>query len=242
MELPLGSDPRTDIQRRTHAALIARFGRIERADNKRRDPVWTLVQGVIGARTRSEISNGATDALLDRFGRWETVAKASVADLTAMLSRQTFAEQSARRLKECLRAIIQQRGTADLRHLSNLDTPSAMAWLEALPGVGRKIAAGVMNTSIFARPAIVLDSHHRRIVQRMGLVPPRADTARAYDALMPLIPPEWTAPDVDEHHMLVKRLGQTVCRPAAPDCSNCPICEDCETGTARSGTVRASAR
>lgn len=108
-----------------------------------------------------------------------------------------------------------------------------MDWLEGLPGVGRKIAAGVMNTSIFARPVLVIDSHHRRIVQRMGLVPSRADTARAYDTLMPVMPPEWSAPDMDEHHLLVKRLGQTICRPTQPDCGACPVVDDCETGTAR---------
>ncbi|MGB7408050.1 MAG: hypothetical protein WA908_06050 [Pontixanthobacter sp.] len=68
MQLPLGSDPRTDRLRRIHAAMIARFGRVIRNDDKRRDPVWTLVQGVIGARTKSEISNTATDRLLERFG------------------------------------------------------------------------------------------------------------------------------------------------------------------------------
>ncbi len=72
-----------------------------------------------------------------------------------------------------------------------------------------------MNTSIFARPAIVLDTHHRRIVQRMGLVPAKADTTRAYDALMPAIPPEWTAAKMDEHHLLTKTLGQTICRPSS---------------------------
>ena len=49
MQLPLGPDPRTDVLARIHAALIAAFGRIVRPADKRRDPVWTLVQGVIGA-------------------------------------------------------------------------------------------------------------------------------------------------------------------------------------------------
>ena len=51
MQLPLAPDPRTDILRRMQVALIERFGRIVRPPEKRRDPEWTLVQGVIGART-----------------------------------------------------------------------------------------------------------------------------------------------------------------------------------------------
>ncbi|MGF1549749.1 MAG: endonuclease III domain-containing protein [Sphingomonadaceae bacterium] len=229
-QLPLGTDPRTDILRRSQAALIARFGRIEARPDHRRDPVWVLVQGVIGARTRSEVSNATTDALLADHGSWEAVAEAPVAELTERLAKQSFPELSARRLKECLGAIIAARGEADLRHLSNLPTAEAIARLETLPGVGRKIAAGVMNTSLFGRRAMVIDGHHRRIMQRMGLVPPRADTKRAYDALMPLVPDEWSAADIDEHHLLLKTLGRSHCRPRAPRCDGCPLRGDCRTG------------
>lgn len=227
MQLSLGPDPRTDILLLLQTALIERFGQIIRPSGKRRDPVWTLVQGVIGALTKTPVSNAATDQLLETFGSWEAVADAPLDELTAILARQTFPEQSARRLKDCLSAISAQRGAADLRHLSNLETGEGMDWLETLPGVGRKIAAGVMNTSIFARPALVIDSHHRRIMQRMGLVPPKADTARAYDALMPVMPQDWSAAQIDEHHLLVKTLGQQICRPTAPNCSICPVQDLC---------------
>lgn len=233
MQLPLGDDPRTDILRRSQAALIARFGRIAARPGYQRDPVWVLVQGVIGAQTKSAVSNAATDALLAEYGAWEAVAAAPVAALTARLSRQTFADQSARRLKACLSTIIEQRGEVDLRHLSNLPTQEAIDWLETLPGVGRKIAAGVMNVSTFDRRAMVIDGHHRRIMQRMGLVPQNADTARAYDALMPIVPDEWTAAEMDEHHLLLKQLGQTHCRPRAPICEGCPVRADCRYAAAR---------
>ena len=232
-ELPLGPDPRTERLGRIHAALIAAFGRIVRPGDKRRDPIWTLVQGVIGAQTKTAISNASTDALRARFGSWEGVAKADLADLEALLQPQTFPSVAAERLKACLLTIIEQRGAVDLRHLSNLPDEDAMAWLENVPGVGRKIAAGVMNTSIFARRALVIDGHHRRVMQRTGLVPPKADTARVYDLLMPVLPGEWSAADIDEHHLLVKRLGQLVCRPAVPKCAECPIRKNCDTGRER---------
>ena len=233
MQLPLGPDPRTEQLERIHAALIAEFGRIERPDTKRRDPVWTLVQGVIGARTKTAVSNAATDALLEQFGSWESVAEAPLDQLTAILSNQTFPEQSARRLKDCLMQIVEERGQIDLRHLSNLETADIMGWLETLPGIARKISAGIANTSVFERRAVVLDTHHRRVMQRMGLVPPKADTTRAYDALMPVMPEEGTANDIDEHHLLVKRLGQTSCRPTNPICGQCPVLDQCKTGQDR---------
>jgi len=228
MQLDLGTDPRTEILRRTHGRLISEFGRVIRPDDKRRDPVWTLVQGVIGARAKTAVSNDNSDRLLAEYGTWEKVAEADLGALTRTLQTATFPAMAAERLKSCLQEIIRDRGSATLAHLDKLETAEAMAWLESLPGVARKISAGVMNTSHFNRKALVLDSGHRRVVQRMGLVPARANTARAFDALMPVLPVEWSAEDIDEHHMLGKRLAQTICRPKQPHCSSCPVRSDCD--------------
>lgn len=232
MQLPL-DDPRTDQLRRIHAALIGRFGRIVRPPDKRRSPEWTLVQGVIGAQTRTGISNRSADNLLARYGSWEAVAAESVGHLEEMLAEQTFPKVSAERLKACLNAIIDERGAVDLRHLSNLPTEQAMLWLEALPGIACKISAQVMNTSTFDRPVMVIEGHHRRTMARIGLLPEKSDTARAFAMLMPILPEEWSATDMDEHHLLLKKLGQNHCRPRAPSCGGCPVRRDCALGSRR---------
>jgi endonuclease-3 len=234
-QLPLGPDPRSETLRRLQALLVQRFGRVERAAAEWREPEWVLVQGVIGARTKSEVSNEATDRMLKRWGSWEAVAVAPLADLQAELAMQTYPNIAAERLKASLSALIERRDAVDLAHLAEMETEAAMRWLEQLPGIGRKIAAGVMNASTLDRRAIVLDGHHTRILQRMGLVPPRASTDRAFAAIMPVMPEEWSAADFDEHHLLMKKLGQTWCRPSSPDCANCPAQALCETGRARTG-------
>ncbi|MEP3051841.1 MAG: endonuclease III [Erythrobacter sp.] len=233
MQLDLGTDNRTAALRALQAAMTDCFGRIVRPDEKRRDPVWVLVHGVIGARAKTIVSNQSTDGLLANYGSWEAVAGATIEALTAQLQRQTFPGQSAERLHACLNAIVEQRGKVDLSHLAEMKTAEAMAWLETLPGVARKISAGVMNTSIFNRRAMVIDGHHRRIMQRMGLVPAKADTARAFDVLVPIIPPDWSAEDMDEHHLLLKKLGQSHCRPRAPHCDGCPAAPDCAHANAQ---------
>lgn len=227
MQLDLGPDDRTQTLRRFQAKLIGRFGRIIRPPDKRRDPVWVLVHGVIGAQTKTAASNASTDGLIGEYGSWEKVAEAEIEDLEARLFRQTFPSVAAKRLKACLKAIISERGSVDLRYLSNLPTTEAMVWLETLPGVARKNSAGVMNASTFERRAMVIDGHHRRIMQRAAIVSRKADTAKTYDALMPVLPEEWTAADMDEHHLLLKKLGQTYCRPRKADCEGCPVLEDC---------------
>jgi endonuclease-3 len=246
VELTLGTDPRTETLRRLQPLLVQRFGHIRRAaaqgQQHWREPEWVLVQGVIGARTRSEVSNAATDRLLTRYGSWEGVAEAPLEALQAELSTQTYPNMAGERLKACLTDLIARRGSVDLSHLTEMDTDDAMKWLEQLPGVGRKIAAGVMNASTLDRAVLVLDSHHRRILQRMGLVPAKADTARAYAAIMPAMPPEWSAADYDEHHLLMKKVGQTWCRPRSLDCENCVVQSLCETWRRETGTERLAER
>ena len=235
MQLPLGPDPRTETLLRLQSLLIQRFGRIERAAAEWREPEWVLVQGVIGARTKSEISNAATDRLLKRYGSWEQVAEAPLEELQAELATQTYPNVAAERLKGSLTALVERRGAVDLAHLAEMETLPAMRWLEQLPGIGRKIAAGVMNASTLDRRAIVLDGHHIRILQRMGLVPPKATTDRAFEAIMPVLPEEWDGATFDEHHLLMKKLGQAWCRPASPDCATCLALSLCKTGTERVG-------
>ncbi|WOE74412.1 endonuclease III domain-containing protein [Alterisphingorhabdus coralli] len=229
MQLDLGPDPRTAELQQLHDMLIGHFGRVIRPPDKRRDPVWTLVQGVIGARTKTQYSNASADNMLAKYGSWEAVAEVRHEELTEMLSTATYPSLMAERLKACLQAIIAERGRVTLDHLHNLPTDEAMAWLETLPGVARKISAGVMNASTFNRSALVIDTNHRRVIQRMGLVPPKADTRRAYDQLMPLLPQDWAPADVDEHHLLVKRVGQQFCRPSHMACPSCPARPLCKT-------------
>jgi endonuclease-3 len=104
--LPLGPDPRTATIRRLQALLVQRFGHIERVSAEWRQPEWVLVQGVIGARTRSEVSNAATDRLLQRWGSWEAVATAPLADLQAELATQTYPNVAAGRLQASLAVLI----------------------------------------------------------------------------------------------------------------------------------------
>ena len=195
-----------------------------------------MVQGLIGSRMPSEQSSAVADGVLARLGSWDAVAALPLDRLTVELKGVRFPNQSAKRVHDVLGAIVAQRGRVDLSHLEAQETEEAMTWLEALPGLGRKIAAQVMNASTLGRRSLVLDTHHLRILARMGLIGARDDTPRAYDRIMPLLPFEWDAADVDEHHALMKELGRTHCKPKTLICETCPALPWCMTGQARVGT------
>lgn len=206
---------------------------MHRAAEGRREPEWALVQGLIGSRMPSAASSAVADRVLAEHGSWDAVADLSVEPLTAALKGVRFPNQSAKRVHGVLGAIRDKVGNVDLSCLEAMDTPAAIAWLEALPGTGRKIAAQVVNTTTLDRPALVLDTHHLRILARLGLIEEGTDTAKAYDATMPLLPPEWDAATIDAHHMLMKQLGRAICTPKKPKCPECPALALCPTGQTR---------
>lgn len=231
MQLLLLPDVRAARLAEIHARLRRRFG--PQGPFLLLDPVSQLVMGLIGGRTTGEASKAAFKKLRRRFGCWEAVRDAPVAEVHAAIAEVTFAELKAPRLKAALEAVTSTRGRLALDNLESLGVEDALAWLERLPGVGRKTAAATLNFSSLRRAALVIDTHHLRILRRLGLVDRHADYREAYDRIMPLLPPSWTAADLDQHHQLMKALGQTFCPHGMPLCPRCPLQDLCPTAPLR---------
>jgi len=230
MQLLLALDDRTGTLAEIHRRLQRRFG--PQGPFHLLDPVSQLVMGLVGGRTHAKISRSAFEALLRRFGGWEAVRDAPVGEIETIIAAVTYADAKARRLKAALEAITRAHGRLTLDNLERLTVAAAIDWLERLPGVGRKVAAATLNFSSLRKPALVVDTHHLRVLRSLALVGPKADFRHAYDAMMALLPSDWSATDLDEHHQLMKRLGQTFCRPAVPCCRHCPLRDLCPTATA----------
>ncbi len=223
----------TQTLKRLQDALVQRFGHMPRAAEDRRAPEWSLVQGLIGSRMNSDASSAVADRALAEFGSWDAVADLTPDALAKALKGVRFPNQSAKRVHNVLGAIRAKVGSVDLSSLERMDTAEAIAWLEALPGAGPKIAAQVVNTTTLDRPALVLDTHHLRILARLMLIEPGEDTSKVYARLMSQLPADWGAETIDEHHRLMKELGREICTPKNPKCPDCPLLSLCPTGQAR---------
>ena len=206
-----------DIQR----LLLRRFGTPEPCYLL--DPVSQLVLTLVGGRTREAVSKAAFEALVLRFETWERLRDAPPDQVLALIAPVTYAVEKVLRLQGALRMITARCGGLNLDFLAGWPVESALTWLERLPGVGRKVGAATLNFSALRMRALVIDTHHLRVLRRLGLIRPRADTKEAYRRMMPLLPASWTAADLDDHHTLVKRLGQEVCRYQKADCDLCPL-------------------
>lgn len=99
--------------------------------------------------------------------------------------------------------------------------PADREALQALPGVGRKTAAVVMNVA-FGADTIAVDTHVFRVSNRTGLAPGRTpDEVEA--ALERVTPPPWRRL---AHHLLILH-GRHTCKARVPECWRCPIVPWC---------------
>lgn len=231
MQLSLDIDDLGCKLDRIHRRLHRRFGR--QGPFLLLDPVSQLVMAMIGGKTHADVSKAAFGALLDRFGTWEDLRDAPVACIETLIADVTFADAKAARLKTALSQISAANGRLTLGNLHDMAVEDALAWLEELPGVGRKSAAVVLNFSTLQKRALVIDTHHLRVVRRFRLIGWRAATRKAYNRMVPLLPAGWSTDDMSEHHELIKILGQQICRHAAPICDACPLLDLCPTGRSR---------
>jgi endonuclease III len=190
------------------------------------DPTSQLVRSLIGSRTRDPVSWLAFERLRSRYPAWADAAVAKPGEIEAVIAEVTFADVKARRLGEALRAVAAVHANLDLDFLGRWPPDHALAWLERLPGVGSKVAAATLNFSTLDRPAFVVDTHVLRVLRRFGFVAERADTRRAYAAVMAAAE-HWSAADLAELHGLLKRLGQTICQAHEPNCLPCPLRHGC---------------
>jgi endonuclease-3 len=97
------------------------------------------------------------------------------------------------------------------------EVPDDVDTLTKLPGVGRKTANVILGTA-FGQPAIFVDTHVRRLANRLGLTV-EDDPEKIEPDLQALLPPrEWTA----FAHRLIHH-GRRVCEARKPRCSACAV-------------------
>ena len=200
------------------------------------DPLSELISSLLNHRTRNRDAKAAFQALRGRFSTWEEMRDAPTAEVEALIQAVRWPEQKAPRIQSILKEIAVRRGSLDLGFLSDMPVPEARAWLESISGIGPKTSAAVLSFSVLRRPALPVDSHHHRVAQRTGLIPERMDVGPSHAALEALLPPDWDAQQVYDHHEVLMIHGQRVCTYASPVCDRCAILDLCPTGEVRMAT------
>ncbi len=214
-----------------HETLLTHYG--PPSPRVPRDPLSQLIYSLIASRTRTAESDASMRDLQTLYraaaGNWEALRDAPLADIEHALAPVTFPEVKAPRLKAALLGITARYGSLTLDFLAKYRTEKIREWLESFEGVGAQISAAVVNFSTLRRRALCVDGNHLRVTQRLALTP-RADAAVTETRLMRLVPADWSAEKLDEHHSLVKLHAQTLCTFADPQCPVCPLLPRCPFG------------
>ncbi|MBX3565492.1 MAG: endonuclease III [Sphingomonas sp.] len=225
MQSSFGFNGHDDIAR-WQAALAPLLRHAELLPPRR--PLGQLIKSMISGRTRDAVSQAAYDGLVARFGSPRRIARSSPDQLLAVIGNVTFAEDKAANVVAALRRIERETPGYKLDFLGEWALTDALAWLERLPGVGRKVAASTLNASTLSRPVFIVDSHVLRILQRLGFVATNAEARVASEAVTAAMS-EWSGSDFLNYHVVMKLLGQHVCRSQEPDCRRCPLARDCKS-------------
>ena len=221
---PNAPDPRI---LKLQALLLERYGKPPAREPW--DPLTQFIYSLLSSRTKTEESHQVMRDLRARFGTWEELREAPAEDIERTIQVVTFPEVKAPRLKVALQQITARYGSLTLDFLAKYRTEKIREWLESFEGVGPQISAAVVNFSTLRRRALCVDANHLRVVQRLALTP-RADGGVTEQRLMRLIPEEWDAAMLDEHHSLVKLHAQTLCTFTDPRCAQCPLLAMCPAG------------
>jgi len=197
------------------------------------DPVSELISSLLSHRTRNADSGRAFKALRARYADWRALMNAPTEEVEATIQGVTWPEQKAPRLQAVLHAIEARHGSLSLDFLESMPVEEARAWLESIPGIGPKTSAAVLSFSVLRKAALPVDSHHHRVAQRTGLIPQSTAVGPSHTALAALLPADWDAQQVYDHHEVMMLHGQRCCFFKNPACERCAVLDLCPTGQGR---------
>lgn len=172
-----------------------------------------LCATILSAQCTDERVNQVTPALFACYPTPEAMAAADRAELEEIIRSTGFFRNKAKSLQESSAAICENFGG---------EVPREMDDLLSLHGVARKTANVVRGVCFGLADGVVVDTHVKRLSQRLGLV--ESSTPEKIEReLMTLVPQEdW----IDISHLLIFH-GRRVCNARKPLCAQCTLADLC---------------
>jgi len=177
------------------------------------NPFELLVATILSAQCTDERVNKVTPDLFTQFPTPRYMAEADRTDIEEAVRSTGFYRNKAKHIQEASRLIAFEHDG---------EVPADMDELTKLPGVARKTANVVLGVSYNIADGVVVDTHVKRLSNRLGLTTNQNPNKIEKD-LMALVPhDEW----IDTSHLLIFH-GRRVCSARKPDCTNCVLNDIC---------------
>lgn len=174
------------------------------------DPYRIVVSEIMLQQTRVAVVEARYKKFLKQFPSVFRLARADEDSVLAAWSGLGYYRR-ARNLHAAARQV-QKHGSF----------PDSAAGLEELPGIGRYTAAAVASIA-FGEPVAVVDGNVKRVLQRLigTQLSDRACWQTARELLEERRPGDF--------NQAMMELGATICLPATPACTRCPVTVFCKS-------------
>jgi endonuclease-3 len=177
-----------------------------------RNDLELLVSVMLSAQTTDVNVNRVTERLFEKYRRPEDYLAVPQEELERDIFQTGFFRQKARSLRGTMRILLEE---------FDGEVPDRFDDLLRLPGVARKTANVVMSER-GSPQGIVVDTHVRRLSQRLGLTR-QEDPVKIERDLVRLVPrADWAR----FPHLLIWH-GRRVCDARSPRCEDCVISDLC---------------
>lgn len=185
------------------------------------DPFQLLVAVILSAQCTDKRVNLITPPLFRDYPTPEAMASATPEVIYEYIRSVSYPNNKARHLVGAAQMLVRDYGG---------QVPDTLEELVKLPGVGRK-TANVVQSVVFHKATMAVDTHVFRVSHRIGLVPPSCTTPLATERELVKNIPEPLIPKA--HHWLILH-GRYVCTARNPKCTECGlngICKGAFIGT-----------
>ena len=182
------------------------------------NPLQLLVATMLSAQSTDVRVNQVTKGLFEKYLTAQDYAEADLDLLQEEIRTVGFFRNKARALQGMARALVEEHGGV---------VPRTMEELVKLPGVGRKTANVVLGNAFGIDEGVVVDTHVRRVSNRLGLTE-HHDPEKIERDLLEILPEgERTL----FSHLLIFH-GRRVCKSRKPDCPDCVLNDICPSAFA----------
>ena len=177
------------------------------------NPLELLVATILSAQATDEQINKITPSLFEKYRTAEDFANADLKELEQQIKSSGFYHNKAKNIKNCCKMLVEKY---------NGKVPKTMDELTELPGVARKTANIVLANAYGVVEGVAVDTHVRRLAQRLGLSE-YDDPEKIEKDLMRLVPRhKWTRiTDLLIFH------GRRICTAKKPNCAVCVLNKIC---------------
>lgn len=176
-------------------------------------PVQLLVATILSAQCTDERVNQVTPELFRRFPDAVALANADLSELENLVRPTGFYRNKAKNIQAACHVLVTQFGSK---------VPKRMEQLLQLPGVARKTANVVLAHAYEINVGVTVDTHVKRLSQRLGLTE-HTDAIRIERDLMRLLPSE----DWENWSIRLIYHGRAICKARNPACGACVLADLC---------------